>query len=264
MEMHHIRRGAGKPLVLIHGLGGSLHEWAPVLDLMAAEREVIVPDLPGFGGTPPLSGESSIATLADAICSFLVAQKLEGADVAGVSMGGRLVLELARRGVIGAAVALDPGGFWRGWERAYFFVTIGISVRLVRLLQPLMPLITATAVGRSLLFAQLSARPWRIAPRLALAEMRSFAVSSVFDELLRRLARGPMQEGTAANHKPIVIGWGRNDRLCIPRQAARAMERFPHARLHWFAQSGHFPQWDQPAETARLILDATGDGASVR
>lgn len=257
MEMHHIRRGTGKPLLLIHGLGGSWHEWAPVLDLLAAEREVIAPDLPGFGETPPLVGEVSIATLADAVTSFMAEHNLTGVAVAGVSMGARLVLELARRGVVGATVSLDPGGFWKGWERGYFYATIAASVRLVRLLQPVMPRITASPVGRTVLFAQLSARPWRIPAELALTEMRTFAASPSFNELLRRLAFGPMQQGTDSTPGPVVIGWGRKDRLCFPRQAQRAMERFPAARLHWFAGSGHFPQWDVPAETARLILATT-------
>lgn len=37
-------------------------------------------------------------------------------------MGGRLVLELARRGgIVGKVISLDPGGFWNGWEK-YFFL----------------------------------------------------------------------------------------------------------------------------------------------
>lgn len=70
--MRYVRRGAGKPLLLIHGLGGSWHEWQPVLGRLAAEREVIIPDLPGFGETPPLPGEVSIRTLADAVTAFMV------------------------------------------------------------------------------------------------------------------------------------------------------------------------------------------------
>jgi pimeloyl-ACP methyl ester carboxylesterase len=34
--------------------------------------------------------------------------------------------------------------------------------------------------------------------------------------------------------------------------------RFPGARLHWCERAGHFPQWDSPAETVRLVLDRTG------
>lgn len=258
MEMNHIRRGTGKPLLLIHGLGGSWHEWTPVLDLLSAEREVIAPDLPGFGETPPLAGEVSIATLADAVTSFMAEHDLTGVDVVGVSMGARLVLELARRGVVGATVSLDPGGFWKGWERGYFYATIAASVRLVRLLQPVMPRITASPAGRTALFAQLSARPWRIPAELALTEMRTFAASPSFNELLRRLSFGPMQQGADSTPGPVVIGWGRKDRLCLPRQAQRALERFPNARLHWFERSGHFSQWDEPVEAARLILASTG------
>ncbi len=69
-DMHHIRRGTGKPLLLIHGLGGAWRSWNPILDDLAAEREVIAVDLPGFGETPPLPGEVSIKTLADAVTAY--------------------------------------------------------------------------------------------------------------------------------------------------------------------------------------------------
>lgn len=107
MEMHHVRRGKGKPLLLIHGLGGSWRSWGPILDALAAERDVIAVDLPGFGGTPPLAGEVSIATLADAVTDFLTDQKLIGVDAVGSSMGARLVIELARR-----------GEYWARWSRS--------------------------------------------------------------------------------------------------------------------------------------------------
>lgn len=113
--------------------GGSWCSWRPVLDDLAAERQVIAIDLPGFGRTPALTGQVSIATLAAAVTEFLGAHKLLGVDVVGSSMGARLALELARRGVVGATIALDPGGSWRGWERNFFYTSIAISVRLVRL-----------------------------------------------------------------------------------------------------------------------------------
>ncbi len=260
MEMHHIRRGTGKPLLLIHGLGGSWRSWTPILDGLAAEREVIAVDLPGSGATPPLPGEVSIATLADAVTAFLATHNLTNVDVVGSSMGARLVLELARRGVVGATVSLDPGGFWRGWERPFFSTSVALSVCLIRLLQPIMPLLTGNPVGRTLLFAQFSAHPWRLSPAVTLNEMRTFAASPSFDELLHSLVAGPDQQGMApcATRGPIVIGWGRWDRVCIPRQAKRAMQLFPDARLYWFKHSGHFPMWDAPEETIRLIQTSTG------
>ena len=262
MEMHYIRRGSGKPLLLIHGLGGSWRSWSPVLDDLTAEREVIAVDLPGFDETPPLSGEVSIRTLADAVTEFLKVNDLIGTDAVGSSMAARLVLELARRGgVLGAVVSLDPGGFWSGWHRHFFYASIYLSIRLVRVLQPVMPSITASSWGRSLLFAQFSAHPARLSSQLTLDEMRSYAASPSFDELLHALAYGESQQGASRNSikHPLVIGWGRRDRVCFPSQAQRAMQLFPDARLHWFEHSGHFPQWDVPGETTSLILASTDE-----
>jgi pimeloyl-ACP methyl ester carboxylesterase len=228
MNFHHIRLGQGKPLVLFHGLGSTWRSWQPVLDDLAAHRSVIALDLPGFGDTPPLQGPVSIETLADASAAFLDAHDLQGADVVGSSMGARLVLELARRGVVGSTVSLDPGGFWRGWEKAYFRSSIAASIRLVRALQPVMPTISRSAVGRTLLLAQLSAHPSRLSPDLVLTEMRSFAASPSFDELLRSLVSGPEQQGVPpGSGPPITIGWGRKDRVCLPKQARTSPGALP-------------------------------------
>ena len=260
MELNFVQRGQGKPLLLIHGLGGNWRSWETILDDLAAERAVIAIDLPGFGETPPLPGEVSIATLADAIAAFLIEHDLDGVDVVGSSMGARLALELARRGMVGATVALDPGGFWNTWQRGFFGATIGLSIRLVRLLQPLMPVITGSPLGRTLLFAQFSARPWRLSPTVTLHEMQSYAAAPSLDAALHALVHGPTQRGLAAQamRGPITIVWGRDDRVCLPGQAELALARFPGARLVWFDACGHFPYWDRPQETTRLILDNTG------
>lgn len=259
--MNFIRRGSGSPLLLIHGLGGNWRSWSLVLDALATQREVIAIDLPGFGDSPPLDGEVSIASLADAVTGFVDAHGLRGVDAVGSSMGARLVLELARRNVTGATVSLDPGGFWRGWERAYFFSTVWLSIRAVRLLQPVMPQITRSELGRTLLLAQFSARPWMIPAHVALTEMRSYAAAS---SLLHSLVFGPEQQGAAAGTTPpITIGWGKRDLVCLPRQAARALQNFPGAKLHWFERCGHFPQWDAPWQTVQMILRHTGPNAAA-
>jgi len=174
---------------------------------LQSARETIAVDLPGFGDTPPLTRETSIATLADAVERFIDAQGLSGIDMVGSSMGARLVLELARRGQTGAIVSLDPGGFWNDAEKRIFKTSIGASIRLVRLLQPMMPLITANPVGRSVLFAQLSAKPSALPPGPILTEMRDFARARRFDELLDSLAEGPDQLGLfSERERPLVIG----------------------------------------------------------
>ena len=257
--MQSSRTGTGAPLLLVHGLGGSSRSWGPLLPYLVAEREIIALDLPGFGTTPPLPGEVSIRTLADAVTAFIDAEGYRGIDAVGSSMGARLVLELARRGdVLGGVVSLDPGGFWRGWERQFFYSSIALSIRLVRRLDPMLPFLMRHSLTRALLLAQFSPHPGRLPPALALDELRNYNASPSFDVLLRNLAFGEPQLGAphgALSH-PLVIGWGCHDRICLPRQAERACAMFPDARLHWFQNSGHFPHWDEPQTAARLILES--------
>jgi pimeloyl-ACP methyl ester carboxylesterase len=80
--------------------------------------------LPGFR-------KVSIATLTDSVEEFIRDQGLDGVATAGQSMGGRMVLELARRGVGGDTVALDLGGFWSDRELAVFSATLRPSIALV-------------------------------------------------------------------------------------------------------------------------------------
>lgn len=263
MTMHHTRSGRGKPILLIHGLGGSHRSWDTVLTGLAKTRDVIALDLPGHGQTPAEADSGTFDGLARSLEDWLSNEKLEGIDMVGSSMGARLVLEMARRGRAGAVVALDPGGFWQGWERTFFRTTITASIAVVRAMQPALPAITKNVAGRTALMLQLSAKPWALVPSLVLNELRSFAGTSTFNALVKDLADGPMQEGPARTDAPIVIGWGRKDRLCLPDQASRAMAAFPRAKMHWFAQSGHFPMWDQPMDTIKVILDATGRAASA-
>jgi pimeloyl-ACP methyl ester carboxylesterase len=260
MEMNYIRKGSGKLLLLIHGIGSSHRSWSRVIDTLALQREVIAIDLPGFGDTKPLSGEVSIRSLADAVTGFLETHNLIGIDAVGSSMGARLVLELARRGgVLGKVISLDPGGFWQGPEIPFFYYSVRLSAGLVNKLQPLLPLLTGNPISRSLLFAQFSARPWALPPQLALDELRTFLPTPTFRELLYNLAYGEKQQGIpkGTSRPTLVIGWGKKDMVCLPRQAKRALLLFPDAKLHWFTHSGHFPQLDVPLETTRLILEVT-------
>ena len=257
MSMHHTRTGRGKPLLLVHGLGGTSRSWDTISTSLAQAREVIALDLPGHGQTAEEPDSGTFDGLARSLDNWLKEEGLTGIDMVGSSMGARLVLEMARRGSAGAVVALDPGGFWKGWERSFFKATISASIRLVRALRPVLPAISSNAASRTALMIQLSARPWALDPAVVSRELKSFANTRTFDALVNDLANGENQQGPANSRAPVVIGWGRKDRLCLPQQAERAIEAFPTATLHWFERSGHFPMWDQPRETVQTILDAT-------
>jgi pimeloyl-ACP methyl ester carboxylesterase len=256
--MHQIQRGAGPKILLVHGLGGSWQSWSTILDALSTHRTVIAIDLPGHGATPAEADSGTFVGLVGSVERYIADNGLTGIDIVGSSMGARIVLELARRGSVGNVVALDPGGFWRGWERTFFKVTIGLSGRLLRAIRPLLPALSRNAASRTALLAQLSARPWALDPHVVATELTGLSNTRNFDALVADLAKGPEQTGpAAATTGRVVIGWGRHDRLCLPRQAARAKVAFPPADLHWFESSGHFPAWDMPEETVSVILAAT-------
>ncbi|GGG25133.1 hydrolase [Rhodococcoides trifolii] len=259
MTLNHVRAGKGTPLLLVHGLGVGSRSWAPILDELAAHREVIAVDLPGFGETPPLTGEVSIATLADSVADFIRDHNLSGISTVGHSVGARIVLELARRGVGGDTVALDPGGFWSDRELTVFGATLKPSIALVKALRGALPTLLGNPAGRTLLLAQLSARPWALSRETVLPDVRGLADSPSVGATLDALVHGPKQQGAPAGTAPgrVTIGWGRRDLVTLPKQAARATDLFPDAKLHWFERCGHFPQWDAPRDAVRLILDST-------
>lgn len=259
MTLNHTRHGSGSPLLLIHGLGSGWRSWTPILDGLAAHREVIAVDLPGFGETPPLAGEVSIASLTDSVVEFIDEQGLGKVSTVGQSMGGRIVLELARRGVGGDTVALDPGGFWTDRELAVFSATLRASIRLVGALGGVLPKVLGNPVTRTALLTQFSARPWALSPETVLPDVRGLAEAPGTGPAMDALTKGPKQAGAPAGTVPgrVTIGWGRRDLVTLPRQAPRAAAAFPDAVLHWFEGCGHFPQWDAPDEATRLILDST-------
>ena len=254
------RTGAGKPLVLVHGLGSGVRNWDPILPMLQEQREVIAIDLPGFGKSQPLTGEVTIATLTDAVERFLREENLESADLVGSSMGARMVVEMARHGHTGNVVALDPGGFWNDTQVRIFNSSITASIALIRRIQPILPSLVKQAAGRTALLAQFSAAPWKLDPDLVLTELRGFANSPSLDEARRSLAHGPRQQGAPQGtlKGSLAFGWGQQDRVTPLSEAAVAMSLYPDATLHVFENCGHFPHWDQPQEAARFILDSTG------
>jgi pimeloyl-ACP methyl ester carboxylesterase len=156
------RSGSGAPLVLVHGLGARRSSWDPVLPGLSAAREVVTVDLPGHGSTPPLAGPLTLDRLTDELQAWLVAQDLAGADLVGSSMGARMVLELARRGVGRHVVALDPGGFWTPAEKRVFATSVKASFALVKGLRPALPALAGRRAGRTALLPQFSPRPWAV------------------------------------------------------------------------------------------------------
>ena len=97
------REGSGEPLLLLHGIGHHLQAWDPVFALLAADRDVIAVDLPGFGASPGLPDGVAydLATVVPVLGALCEALSLDRPHVAGNSLGGLLALELGRESSYG-------------------------------------------------------------------------------------------------------------------------------------------------------------------
>ncbi|MBA3861846.1 MAG: alpha/beta fold hydrolase, partial [Solirubrobacterales bacterium] len=184
--LHHHRGGSGEPLVLIHGIGSSWQAFQPVLEALEARHDVLAVDLPGFGYSPPLPAgvRPTIGALADAVERACVAAGFDTPHVCGNSLGGWVGLELARRGRARTLVALSPGGGHNDRETRFVVASLRATHRMARTLAPLADVLTRTAAGRTALFGQISARPWRMEPGAAAARLRTVAASPSFEATL--------------------------------------------------------------------------------
>src|SRR5436305_3301903 len=89
------------------------HQWRPVLADLVPHFEVIAPTLAGHLGGPPYDeDENTLAAAGDAMERRLDELGVGRGHLVGNSMGGALVLELAKRGRALSVVALAPGGGW--------------------------------------------------------------------------------------------------------------------------------------------------------
>lgn len=89
--------GHGEPLLLIHGWAGSWENFEPWLPTLARRFRVIVPDLPGCHGAPPLDGPHDAAAYADFCDDLLHAIRAVPAHVGGLCSGATIALEMADR-----------------------------------------------------------------------------------------------------------------------------------------------------------------------
>ena len=255
MSLNHDRRGAGEPLVLVHGIGSQWPVWTPILDRLAAERDVISVDLPGFGGTAPDGTVASVEGFADRLERFFTELGVDRPHVAGNSMGGGIALELARRGAVRSSTALSPVGFWTPRERVFCQVSLRQGRAAARLLRPVVPAAMGNPATRTLLLAQLAGRPWRMPAADAVGALRALVAAPAFDEALAAFSHHVFHDPQELDGVPVTIAWGERDALLIHgRQAPRARRMLPRARHVTLTGCGHVPFHDDPEQVATVVL----------
>jgi 3-oxoadipate enol-lactonase len=104
--------GAGPPLVLVHGLGGAAANWRLLAPALASRRRVVLPELPGHGGSAPLPATPHVDALADAVLAVVEAERALPAPWVGHSLGGLVAVRAAVRrpeAVLGIVLAAAAG-----------------------------------------------------------------------------------------------------------------------------------------------------------
>src|SRR6266536_2272020 len=124
VRMRYFVGGSGPPLVLVHGLGGAASNWAELVPLLTPRHRLLVPDLPGHGGSTALPAVSGLDPFADRVALVAESEGMLPAAIVGHSLGGMVVLRLALRRpdcvqalVLASAAGLSIGNVWgRGEE----------------------------------------------------------------------------------------------------------------------------------------------------
>ena len=85
-------------IVALHYWAGAGHEFDALRPLLAADTQLLAPDLPGFGQQPaPLHFDYSVRAYADWMAAYLAEHRVTDFTLLGHSMGGKIALLLAAR-----------------------------------------------------------------------------------------------------------------------------------------------------------------------
>lgn len=239
------KKGSGRPIGFLAGFGG-LPRWVPFLDRLAeGGRTVIVPSLPGFPGGD--RGHTVLDTHLDwllAVRQLLVAAGLDGADLAGSSVGGSFAAEMA-------AV----------WPQ---------SVRRLALIAPFGlfdekdPPADPWAQRADALPALMTADPETWKALKAVPEgansvewpIEQTRAAEAAARIFWPLGNTRLEKRLPLIQAPTLLLWGEQDRL-MPRSYA---EKFAsgiagRTEIRTIPGAGHLAELDQPEAVARAILD---------
>jgi pimeloyl-ACP methyl ester carboxylesterase len=228
LRVHFRLRGAGEPLVLLHGWGQTSLSVAGIMPALEKRFRVLAPDLPGFGfsESPPAAWGS--AEYAGVVASLIENAGFERADILGHSFGGKVAValassrpELVRRLVVVAApvVRLPPAAGVQSRARGYT-----VARKLAGLAPPLRDRILGWARDR-----------YGSEDYKAAGELRSTFVKVVNEDWRTALK---------SLRSPLLLVYGERD-PAVPLVVAReALAEAPSAELVVIEGAGHFPFLD--------------------
>jgi pimeloyl-ACP methyl ester carboxylesterase len=252
---------AAHTLVFVHGLRGDHHGLEPIVAHLDDVR-VVVPDLPGFGLSPPLrSGPHNIAGYAGWTRDLLAAVAPGGdAVLAGHSFGSIVTAAAVARGAavrglvlvnpIAASALAGPRRYLTGLTVLYHRLAAALPERagtwLLR--HPLMTRVASAAMATS---RDPALRRWIHAEHHRY--FSTFADRHTLLEAFHASVRHDVGESAGAVGVPTLLVAAERDDIA-PLAAQRALAgRFPDARIAVVPGTGHLAHYEAPAAVAREI-----------
>lgn len=234
------RSGVGLPMLLIHGFTDCRASYA----LMAPHlpNPLLIPDLPGHGGSPPLA-VMTLEAMADTLALMLAQIKAGPVIAVGHSMGALVALLLTQRhpglaqGLVLISGSLRPDGP----EFA------ALAARINALPDPLTPDDPFFADWHS------CARPVPRAVLDTLAESAAAMRRADWLDCLAALRRADLTALAARVTCPVTLVAGEIDPIFPPSHAKALACALPQARLHLMPGLGHNPHWEAPEAVAELL-----------
>jgi len=248
------RRGAGVPMVCLHGFCQSSAYWEPTLDRLAGNgRTAIAPDLSGFGGSADLPGPFTMEGYADAVARMLDAQDISQIVLVGGSMGGVVAQHFALRhhDRLKRLLLVATGAFTTEPAAALAKADVLASA----------PWNTATAesIVAGFFHQPQSGERKEMVMRIAMGASQSAAV-----EAARSNARSNTFDRLGSIVVPVMIIQGCHDKVRTAQHAAAMREQMADCHVVVLSNSGHTPQLEEPDAFHDLALPfLTADCAGI-
>jgi 3-oxoadipate enol-lactonase len=243
--------GEGPPLLLVHGLGGAAWNFTEMQPHLAGRR-LIVPDLPGHGGSSPLPA-ASLRGFADALVPLLD----EPVDVLGHSLGGVVALRLAERhpSLVRRVLVAAGAGISSSTRRAELTIQLLGIVQPARIAGRRVEKVATSSRLRRLVFGGLEvSNPDALSERAVHGFLRGPALHT--DSLgagLALVADDPRHDLERVRC-PVLLLWGARDKQ-VPVTDGFEYARRLHAPLRVIADCGHLLIGERPEVCARAALE---------
>jgi pimeloyl-ACP methyl ester carboxylesterase len=247
--------GEGEPLVLVHGLGGAASNWVALAPLLVPGRRVLVPELPGHGGSDALPAAPNLNGFADRIAELAACEGFAPAPVVGHSLGGAIALRLAirRPQSVTSLVLAAAAGISSGTRSARYALTITGVLKPGRRIAPHRQLVARSSLLKTLVFgrwgaADPQALPTEVVDAFLSGPSRHTDTVSAAKALVRDDPRGDLDRVRC----PSLVLWGARDNQ-LPIGDAFDYARRLRGRLRVISDCGHLLIGERPDACADAI-----------